>query len=77
MRKIAEDYAKAVLREQYESHVSQDNSFHWPIRAWAINEAYNDPVFYRWLFDDDSIDDFGTNLSDEERKTASNFFKSL
>lgn len=76
MRKIA-DYAEVVLREQYKGYVPRRECSPRTIEEWAINEANNDPHFYVWLFDDGSISDFGSNLSDEEREVALNFFKTL
>lgn len=70
-------YAEVVIRDQYECYVSSEDDNLWTIEEWAVNEATYDPGFYRWLFDDDTVGDFGSNLSDEEREIASTFFKSL
>ena len=37
---------------------------------WAILEMNNDPGFFRWLFDDGEISDFGNNLSPLEMDRA-------
>jgi len=47
------------------------------IANYAELEAQSDPGFYRWLFNDENISDFGSNLTNEEIQTALDFFATL
>ena len=81
MRAIA-TYAEQVLNENYKKFVSrwdEQNPEYDPytISEWCDLESQSDPDFYGWLFNDPEISDFGSNLSDDEMKLASDFFESI
>lgn len=81
MRTIA-SYAEQVLNENYRRHVSkweEQNPDYEPytIAEWCDLESESDPDFFRWLFNDPDISDFGSNLTDEERRIAKEFYNSL
>ena len=81
MHEIA-DYAERVLILRYIKYINQPehiNSFLEPcgFAEWCKIEAQYDYKFYRWLFADNTIKDYGKNLSGEELQKAIDFFKSL
>ena len=81
MKKVAA-YAEQVLNENYRRSVSEleeTNPEYEPytISEWYELESESDPDFYRWLFNDPDVNDFGSNLTDEEKQIATNFFNSL
>jgi hypothetical protein len=47
------------------------------LRESAVLESESDPDFYRWLFNDDIINDFGSNLTDDQIKETNKFFEAL
>ncbi|OJV17919.1 MAG: hypothetical protein BGO30_08225 [Bacteroidetes bacterium 41-46] len=81
MRTITSN-AGQVLNENYRRHISnwdEQNPDNEPysIAEWCDLESQSDPNFFRWLFNDDDISDFGSNLTDEEKKIAVNYYNSL
>ena len=81
MKKVAA-YAEQVLNENYRRSVSkweETNPEYEPytISEWCELESESDPDFYRWLFNDPDVNDFGSNLTDEEKQIATDFFNSL
>jgi hypothetical protein len=81
MKKVA-NYAEQVLNENYSSFVSRWNEQNpndepYTIAEWCEIQAENDPDFYRWLFSDHDISDFGSDLSTEDLKVAADFFEIL
>jgi hypothetical protein len=81
MKKVA-NYAAQSLNENYKLSVSRWDEQNpedepYTIEEWCDNEAVSDPNFYRWLFNDGDIEDFGSNLTDQEKEIASDFFKNL
>lgn len=64
--------AAQILRENYKGVEGNIT-----IAEWCELEAQSDPGFFWWLFDDDDITDFGSNLTDEEKEIAVEFFKTL
>ena len=40
-------------------------------------QADNDSDFFRWLFDDDTISDFGINLTEEQKEKYESFLNTL
>ena len=80
-RKIAPD-AEQVLKESYVEYILwQSEKTHpktpYSIAVWCDCVSSADPDFFRWLFNDTSISDFGSNLTDEEMEIATNFFLKL
>ena len=60
------DYKKVILTENYKQG-NKELSF----ADWVLREAYNDPGFFRWLFEDDNIGDFDCpNMADFETFTS-------
>lgn len=72
-------YAEEVLKENYRHFVcrwEEQNPNYEPytLAEWCEMESESDPDFFRWLFHDPNISDFGSNLTDEEKKIATDFF---
>jgi hypothetical protein len=81
MKKVAA-YAEQVLNENYRRSVlkwEDSNPEYEPysIAEWCDLESQSDPDFYRWLFCDVDINNFGSNLSDEEKEIATKYFENL
>lgn len=72
-----------VLREHCDNYNSNnldaygDDAEQLSIREYAEREAENDPGFYRWIFDDSEIGDFGLNLTEAQRKEYAEFIENL
>lgn len=66
--------AAQILRENYKGVEDKE---HTPIAEWCELESQSDPGFYRFLFNDEYISDFGSNLTDEEKEIAVEFFETL
>lgn len=47
------------------------------LKGFVERESDNDPNFFRWLFDDDNLSDFGFNLSKEQKQDYKEFFGKL
>ena len=79
-RKIIDEAGK-VLRKRYEAYVKQpEHSIHFQpcsFTCWCEVETKYDYKFYRWLFGDNTIEDYGKNLSQEEKLLAKNLFECL
>lgn len=81
MKTIAK-YASKILQEGYIELVSQWGKFSttnkpYTFNEWCVLHTQLDPDFYRWLFADNTISDFGSNLTDEELEIAESFFSTL
>jgi hypothetical protein len=81
MRTIA-IYAEKVLNENYRSSVSKLGETNPDFESYTISdfcelESESDPDFFRWLFNDPDINDFGSNLTEEEKEIATIFFYTL
>lgn len=75
-------YAEKVLNENYRSSVSRWEETNPDFEPYTISEfceleSESDPDFFRWLFNDPDINDFGSNLTEEEKGIATNFFDTL
>lgn len=64
--------AKQVLMESYRE-VEGDITF----REYVVCESQSDPGFFRWLFCDSNIDDFGDGISTEEKDMYDEFLGNL
>lgn len=64
MRTIRQN-AQQVLTERFKNVENATTLY-----DYAKLESQSDPGFYRWLFNDDTISDFGSNLSEEEMDVA-------
>ena len=75
--------AEAILKEQYLNHVSRfeeqlgEDMPPYTMQEWCENESFSDPDFYRWIFDDYDISDFGSNLTEEELQVVEEFISYL
>ena len=75
--------AAQILQEQYKNYVRErkeylgDESEPCTIQEWGESESHSDPDFYRWLFNDSDISDFGSSLMEEELKVAKEFIINL
>ena len=79
--KIA-SYAEQTLNENYKQHVSkwdEQNPYFsaYSISEWADLESQSDPDFYRWILNNPDVDDFGSNLSDDEKQIVIDFIELL
>jgi hypothetical protein len=75
-------YVEQALKQNYRTHISMWDEQNpgvepYTIAEWCDLESQSDPDFFRWLFNDPDISDFGGNLTDEERKIAFDFIESL
>jgi hypothetical protein len=82
MRKLTiAAYAAQALKENYRRHVSrweeQNEEEPYSIAEWCELEAESDPDFYRWLFNSEEINDFGSNLKEDDKKVAFDFFNNF
>ena len=57
------NYKIQVLTENYNSIANGETC---EFAEWVKLEAQSDPNFYRWLFDDDSLQDFSAGEYEEE-----------
>lgn len=71
-------YAAQRIKENYRRYVSrweeQNEEEQLSIAEWCELEAESDPDFYRWLFNFAEINDFGSDLTEEEKQIAFDFF---
>ena len=74
---IKTEYKKQVLQENCNEINRQTNFDKMSLYEYATTQADNDPDFFRWLFDDGEISDFGINLTDEQQQEYTNFINSL
>ena len=44
---------------------------------WIKLESENGPGFYRWLFDNEDIGDFGSNMTEQQRWAYEDFIERL
>lgn len=64
--------AEQILREYYE-----EVEGYITFREYVEFESDSDPGFFAWLFDDSDIDDFGKNLTSEQKEMFEDFLNSL
>jgi len=79
--KIA-SYAEQTLNANYRTYVESNKTdgenYYLPsISEWAELESESDPDFYRWILNNPDVDDFGSNLSDDEKKFVIDFIELL
>ena len=68
---------KQVLTENCNAYNSECDIDKMSVADYAKREAENDPDFFRWLFDDDTISDFGTSLNEYDINRYKDFLKTL
>ena len=71
---MIKDYKKAQLVENFNAYQGEEPV---TLKGYVEREAENDPGFFRWLFDDRNLNDFGFNLTDGQRQKYKNFLDSL
>lgn len=71
------DYKKQVLVEQFNEYKFNGGEESETLKGYVERESENDPGFFRWLFDDGNLNDFGFNLTDGQRQEYKNFLDSL
>ena len=57
-------YKIQVLTENYKNSVKNGETCEFA--EWVKLESQSDPNFFRWLFDDDSLQDFSAGEHEEE-----------
>lgn len=76
--RINTEYALKVMRENYnEYRRSGEPDDPTTLREYVEAQADSDPAFFGWLFSDDDIKDFGTNLTDDQKEEYKNFLDEL
>ena len=73
MTTINKAYALQVLKENYNNYKQNGDDTATTLRQYIEGCAESEPNFYRWLFKDDEISDFGDNLTDEQRDEYNDF----
>ena len=76
--------AKQVLIENYKQFLIEfkkqypaPDEVPFNLGEWAELESESDYNFFRWLFNDETIGDFGSDLPDDDWLIAKEFFDSL
>jgi len=76
--------AKQILIENYKQFLIEfrkeypnPDEVPFNLGEWAELESESDYNFFRWLFNDETIGDFGSDLPDDEWQIAKDFFDSL
>ena len=68
------EYALKALKENYADYCRNGNpDDSTTLRGYIEGQADNFPGFFRWLFNNDDIEDFGTNLTDEQKEEYNKF----
>lgn len=74
---INKEYALQVLKENYDNYRRHgDLDDPTTLREYVETQAESDPGFFRWLFNNDDLDDFA-NLTDEQAEEYQNFLDEL
>lgn len=75
---INKDYALQVIKESYNEYRRYgDLDDSTTIREYVEAQGDSDPGFFRWLFNSDDIEDFGTNLTDDLKQAYNDFLALL
>ena len=74
---INKEYATQVLRENYADYRRNgDHNDITTLREYVEVQAESDPGYFRWLFNNDDLDDFA-DLTDEQVVEYQNFLDEL
>lgn len=74
---INKEYALQVLQENYADYLRNgDPNDITTLREYVEAQAESDPSFFRWLFNNDDLDDFA-DLTDEQKEEYQNFLNEL
>jgi hypothetical protein len=80
MRTIRKD-AESILRAKMHYANSRMKFIGEPVtytlKTYAEHKAATDAIFFKFLFDDTGIDDFGTNLTDLQIEEYKHWLKKL
>ena len=71
------DYKKQVLVEQFNEYKFNGGEESETLKGYVERESENDPGFFRWLFDNENLSDFGFNLSKEQKQEYKEFINKL
>ena len=71
------DNKKQILVEQFNEYKFNGGEEPATLRGYVEREADNDPGFFRWLFDNGDLSDFGFNLSKEQKQEYKEFINKL
>lgn len=75
------DYKEKQIRENYrmyrENCIADYGECEMPLKDYVERESESDPDFFRWLFDDGDISDFGTNLAAARREEFMDWLEEL
>lgn len=70
------DYKRSVMVEHYSEYCIYGETG-ITLREYVEREAENDPAFFKWLFDDGDINDFGTNLPEDKKAEYQEWLEEL
>lgn len=68
---------KQILVELFNEYKFNGGEVPATLREYVERESDNDPGFFRWLFDDDNLSDFGFNLSKVQKQDYEDFLNKL
>lgn len=75
------NYKENQLRENYEEYrencITDYGECEMSLSDYVKRESENDPNFFRFLFDDGEISDFGVNLEDDRRTEFATWLEGL
>lgn len=75
---INTDYALQVIKESYNEYRRYgDLDESTTLCEYVEAQGDTDPRFYGWLFNSDDIEDFGTNLTNEQKQAYNDFLALL
>lgn len=57
--------------------ILHENDVFNDIQFYVNGESQCDPNFFRWLFDDENLNDFGTNMTNDQQQYFGTFYNSL
>ena len=71
------DNKKQVLVELFSGYKFNGGEEPATLKGYVERESENDPGFFRWLFDNEHLSDFGFNLSKEQKQEYKEFINKL
>lgn len=71
------DNKKQVLVELFSDYKFNGGEEPATLKGYVERESENDPGFFRWLFDNENLSDFGFNLSKEQKQEYKEFINKL
>ena len=60
------------LKEKYADYLRSGKDYNTDLREYVESEADSDPNFFRWLFNDDNLEDFA-DLDNEQKEEYEKF----